>query len=556
MEFFRRAIRQIRSQLGILTTSQRMVVILLLVVMCGAILWMIKYAGEREMVPLLNQSLEENVLQSIVNKLDGWEQEYEVKGDRILVPKADQKKLIARLAFAGALPEDTSISWALMMEESDIWTPPGVREDRNLIIKQTELARMIAQFPGVESAQVIISPAKDRRLNNVQPAASASVSVTTSSGAATKDRLASTIAGFVSGANRNLKREDVRVAINGKLVSIPDADEEMTLNYWNLKVKCEQIFRNKILSILEVPNALVVVDVIPQDTDTIKKSRTYDENKSVSLIKEKTNKEVSSTKNNPSREPGFESNGSAAQVASGNGENETTEESTTIYDSFPTVVDEETRILPVGVKDITATVRMPESYYENLAKKRAQEGTEPTAADIQAVIDAELPKVKNSVMAAIHQVTPEEEAQVVVNTYWDQGSLVASASDVEAAGEREAAGSVSGVARRYGKQIAVSALALLSLFMALMMVRRAAGPVEMEEEEAAALMMHGKKPMDALSVEESNLAEGAEGGLLAGVELDDEAVRSQQMLAQIKDMVTESPESAAALVSKWIGGAE
>ena len=149
-----------------------------------------------------------------------------------------------------------------------------------------------------------------------------------------------------------------------------------------------------------------------------------------------------------------------------------------------------------------------------------------------------------------------KEAQVVVNTYWDQGSLIDSASAQETSVETDAAGSVSGVARRYGKQIAVSALALLSLFMALMMVRRAAGPVEMEEEEAAALMMHGKKPLDALSVEESNLAEGAEGGLLAGLELDDETVRSQQMLAQIKDMVKESPELAAALVSKWIGGDE
>ena len=104
MEFFRRAIRQIKTQLGILTTSQRMVVILLLVVMCGAVVWMIKYAGEREMVPLLNQPLEEQDLQSIVNKLDGWEQEYEIKGYRILVPKADQMKLIARLSYAGALP--------------------------------------------------------------------------------------------------------------------------------------------------------------------------------------------------------------------------------------------------------------------------------------------------------------------------------------------------------------------------------------------------------------------------------------------------------------------
>ena len=180
MEFFRRAIRQIKTQLGILTTSQRMVVILLLVVMCGAVVWMIKYAGQREMVPLLNQPLEEKTLQSIVNKLDGWEQEYEVKGDRILVPKADQKKLIARLSYAGALPEDTSLNWTLMTEGADIWTPQSVREDTKLIVKQAELARIIALYPDVESAQVVINKAKDRRLSNIQPSASASVYVKTS----------------------------------------------------------------------------------------------------------------------------------------------------------------------------------------------------------------------------------------------------------------------------------------------------------------------------------------------------------------------------------------
>ena len=73
----------------------------------------------------------------------------------------------------------------------------------------------------------------------------------------------------------------------------------------------------------------------------------------------------------------------------------------------------------------------------------------------------------------------------------------------------------------------------------------------MSEEEAVALMS-GDKPLDALSLEESNLADGMSGGLLAGLELGEDAIRSQQMLDQVKEMVTESPEVAGNLVKKWI----
>ncbi|KPK76572.1 MAG: hypothetical protein AMJ79_06330 [Phycisphaerae bacterium SM23_30] len=56
-----------------------------------------------------------------------------------------------------------------------------------------------------------------------------------------------------------------------------------------------------------------------------------------------------------------------------------------------------------------------------------------------------------------------------------------------------------------------------------------------------------------MSPEESNFAEAEDaGGLLTGVELDEQAVQSQQMLEQIREMVKESPERVARLVGKWI----
>ena len=68
-------------------------------------------------------------------------------------------------------------------------------------------------------------------------------------------------------------------------------------------------------------------------------------------------------------------------------------------------------------------------------------------------------------------------------------------------------------------------------------------------------MMSGKPPLDALSIEDSNLMDDEEGGggsLLAGMELDEEAVRTQQILEQIRNMVEDSPDKTAVLVSKWL----
>ena len=113
-------------------------------------------------------------------------------------------------------------------------------------------------------------------------------------------------------------------------------------------------------------------------------------------------------------------------------------------------------------------------------------------------------------------------------------------------------GSFVGLARHYAKHIVVTALAMISLFMVLMMVRKASGPVDLTEEEAVTLVA-GPKPLDAFGMEESNIVDGEDpGGLLAGVELDDRSVRSRQVLQQVRDLVREEPEVAATLLGKWL----
>jgi flagellar biosynthesis/type III secretory pathway M-ring protein FliF/YscJ len=100
----------------------------------------------------------------------------------------------------------------------------------------------------------------------------------------------------------------------------------------------------------------------------------------------------------------------------------------------------------------------------------------------------------------------------------------------------------------HAKEIGVLALAVLSLFMMSSMVRKATpAPVVIAEspriDTGPAVLSGGE--MLAGEV-------GASDTTLDGMELDDDAVRAQQMLDQVTTMVKDNPDSAAVLVKRWL----
>jgi flagellar biosynthesis/type III secretory pathway M-ring protein FliF/YscJ len=99
------------------------------------------------------------------------------------------------------------------------------------------------------------------------------------------------------------------------------------------------------------------------------------------------------------------------------------------------------------------------------------------------------------------------------------------------------------------REIGVGALAAFSLFMAMMMVRKgAAAPLPVPEIDSAR-----DKPTQHLNPDTQLAGEVAEGDrMMDGMELDDEAVKTQQVIEQVSDMVTENPDAAANLVKRWL----
>ena len=238
MEFLRRILRQIKTQLGSLKWSEKLSIFLLVVVGFIGILWIAEYSAQQEMTPVLNQALSEQEMARITQKLDNWEQEYSIKGDRILVPRDQQRKLLFRLANAEALPQDITAGWNSLLEDADIWTPESVRESKELIVQQTMLALAIVNgWPEVEKAEVFINKGSKRRVGSITPEASAGVSVKLAPGASASRKMATAIAALVSGANNRMKRENVKVLANGKLIPVAAEGTELNSDYLEEQIK-------------------------------------------------------------------------------------------------------------------------------------------------------------------------------------------------------------------------------------------------------------------------------------------------------------------------------
>nr|MDQ3081869.1 hypothetical protein [Gemmatimonadota bacterium] len=162
---------------------------------------------------------------------------------------------------------------------------------------------------------------------------------------------------------------------------------------------------------------------------------------------------------------------------------------------------------------------------------------EPTAAALQSVVEAKIEEMRSAVVAS---TGIQDDELVKVSMYDD------SPAPLLAAATAAPTGTITASIGLYGKEIAIGALAVISLFMVSMMVRKS-GPVPVM---AAAVMPREMPHFDSMA-EVAGIV-GGTSQLLDGMELDEDAVRTQQMLDQVQTMVGENPDAAANLVKRWL----
>lgn len=552
MDLLKAQYDRISAQLAALSSSQKMLTAALVAIMVMTLIWWGRYAGDPEMEPVLDQSFSAQDVSRITANLASRGIHYTVSGDRILVPADRKFEVIAALSYAHLMPRDTASGFDEMMTKfSNPFQPDSMNEKLFNHGKEIMLSQIIQNFPNVAKADVMIDPTREIHVSSsVEP--SATVTLTMQDGAQANDQLVDAAADVVQGAQSGLVRSRIKVVVGGIPRRLHDTEDANDLNgsggdQLELQQKAEVLRENQIKDYFSyIPDLKVFVTVKVDATSTQAHSQQYDPKKVVQKETETTSNTIETTNANPaSGDPGVRPNvgldvgGSAA----GGGSSSTENKESTKFGVFVSSEEKNTKTPAGAVTVVAASVRVPVAYFEAIFTKHNPDAKSPTDAQLQPLIEAELPKIRTDVMRCTGLATAND---VAVETYLDAAPLAAVAP------QAASALSVSTLVGSHGRELMLGGLAVMSLFMVSTMVRKGA-PILAAPVVAGVAGAVAVGPGGTLNTEEVLAGEVTGGGtMLNGMELDEEAVRNQQMLEQVSSMVKENPDGAANLVKRWM----
>jgi flagellar biosynthesis/type III secretory pathway M-ring protein FliF/YscJ len=546
MDLLKAQLDRIQQQLSGLSASQKMLTASLVAIMVMTLLWWGRYAGQAEMVPLLDQSFAQDDIGRIKGQLRSAGIAVKVEGDRVLVPADKQGDAIASLAYAEVLPDNMVDGFEEMSQRMTPWDAGPRTEALMKRAKEITLRQVIGRFPGVKDAIVLIEPGAGRRIGGVNQA-SASLAIEMDDRGKGDRKIADAAANLVSGAQLGLKPGNVKVAIGGKQYQLDDksglsiaASDELRA----MTAETELYLEDKLQGLWPyIDEVFVKVSVDIENKTSQLQSKKFDKDHSLSREKSiDTRNEESVMPGGGGAEPGIMPN-TGMSIAEPKplvaDATKTSEESNTVMENF-VAESIETVSTPAGkVTVVGASVRVPRTHFVEAFKKRFAVSTaQPDATALNVYIDAELAQMTKEVRGVMH--VKDESDTITVALYDDVLPMMAATTTVPVGST--VATTVSG----HAKEIAIGALAVISLFMVSTMVRKGApAPI------VAASAEHKVAPH--LSTGHELAGEAGEGdSMLDGMELDEDAVRAQQMLEQVSTMVEENPDAAANIMKRWL----
>jgi flagellar biosynthesis/type III secretory pathway M-ring protein FliF/YscJ len=543
MDFIRAQFNRIQQQLSGLTASQKMLTAALVAIMVMTLFWWARYAGTPEMEPVLDQSFSGDDISRITAHIRAKGIDYTVVGDKVLVPTDRKFEVLADLGYAQLLPRDTKTGFDEIVKQMSPWDSTHKQQVMWNRATEMTLAQVIRSFPGVTNAVVVIDPTNQRMVgDSVRP--SASVIITTRGGAKSVKQLVDSARDVVAGAVAAASRQNISVIVDGVThrPRDPDNAEDMSggdngmierMQQW------ERHYADNISTVLSyIPGLMVGVSVELNTKSSVLDKQTYDPTVVSKPLEEQQETEETTAAPAPAGEPGVGANiavsvAGAGSAPSGEGSSNT-EKTTRKFQLFPNLTRESIKS-PAGSGTIVAiAVRVPESYFVEIFKRRNPNVKDPDRAALEPLIAAELPKIRTAVKGC---TSLKDDTAITVETYPDVVQATVEAAPASAT-------SVSVLLGGHGKEIAVGALAVVSLFMVSMMVRKNAPAPVIAEPEPLPPQLQGGEPL---------VGEAAEGNpAMDAMELDDDAVKAKQMLDQVSTLVNENPDAAATLVKRWL----
>ena len=548
---------QILAQLSVLNVSQRLAIGLCVALVVVSFLWLTQWSSVPAMVPLINRdfAFEDLDAAELVLRSNGID--FETRGMRILVPAAMRYNAQRLLVAQDALPASSLFDMESVVSGGNPFQSPEARQYAQNYAKGNELAKIIATSPYINSASVLINPITKRRLGGHTDVPTASVTVSMRSGKNIDQAMVEGFAKLVAGAVAGLKPHNVSI-IDGRSMrsfSLPHPDDASGFDVFTMVKRREEHYREKIQrKLIDIPGLQVGVTV---QIDTSKRVTQNIRHAPPTLKKEETDATDQSSTTQATA-PGVSANLGQAITARGSGEKNTTEK--TITENFePKLTQTETiEQLPFATKKVTATIGIPRSYITGVFLALHPDA-EPNPKDDNpvyvAVRNEQIERVRSSVeLIVMANNSSDVDVDVYPDMDWSTDGSSWSRAPGGVAGSMPDAGTADtlGMIRTYGSQAALAGFALMSLVMMMRIVRKSTevlgaagekrddtGPMSDPEE----VLTVGAGPVGEAEVSQS---------MLAGQEVEPEALRYQQLGQEVAKMVEQDAEGTAGLVQRWI----
>ncbi|MCY2927622.1 MAG: hypothetical protein NT031_19715 [Planctomycetota bacterium] len=198
---------RIRVRVASMDRRRLAVAAVLAVLALGGVAWLAVGSGTEKWTPVLETS-EPGTRAAAAEKLDKLGIAHREDGARLLVRSTEAPS--ARSAIAASARADEPAA-----DGQDLWQTESQRSRRWQAEKAATLGRIIAGFPGVKNAVVLLEAATSKGLGHAAQSATAAVSISMAQGQELTRELAVKIARLVSGSVASMRCEDVRIIDSG-----------------------------------------------------------------------------------------------------------------------------------------------------------------------------------------------------------------------------------------------------------------------------------------------------------------------------------------------------
>jgi flagellar M-ring protein FliF len=539
VDFVKRSWMQVRAQLEGLSASQKWLIATLLVLGTLIVGLLLTVAGSPEMVPI--SQFAANRSEDVISRLRASGIDARREGAQVRVPRAQREEALLVLAEAELLGEDWSAAFDVFIMGQSPWTSDQQNQQAYNIARQKVLAGIIRKMRGVRSADVMIDMPRRTGFGVTHVKPTASVTIQTQGRTVNRKQLVEAVAALVSGAVAEMPATNVSVIVDGQKIKVSDHNEMLPTEVLELVRHLEDHHTQKISEILDyIAGVRVAVSVqIDQTSQEHRRQFQYEQNEP--LASEET-EEIARRDVQDAGEPGVRSNVNLS-IDGGRtrGMEESINRTRTDFREKPLVMESNVRLAGHATRRINVTINVPRSFFVQMWRgmNPGAEG-EPDEGALQPIMTQQLAQIQRQVENLI--ATTEQPGQVVAAMIPD-GTLLAIHEQPPAPAGMSAV-FADATWQKYG---GVGALALVSLALMLFMVRKATQQEVLPSVEELA----GVPPR--LPTEEELVGEAEElESSLAGVELDENEIRSRKIAQQIGELIKANPEEAGALMGRWV----